>query len=95
MATLMVRDLGDDLVARLRQRAAAHGRSVEDEHREILRAALPPASTQAQRREIAARLADFRERTVNRGSASVVELLRESRRERLRQLTGDDGEGLL
>jgi antitoxin FitA len=40
MAQLIVRNLDDDLVRRLRQRAASHGRSAEEEHRVILRAAL-------------------------------------------------------
>jgi plasmid stability protein len=40
MVTLTIRDLDDDLNARLRLRAAQHGRSVEDEARSILRAAL-------------------------------------------------------
>ena len=37
---LHVRNLDDDLIARLRRRAARHGRSAEAEHREILRQAL-------------------------------------------------------
>ena len=40
MATLTVRNLNDDLVRRLRIRAAEHGRSAEAEHREILRLVL-------------------------------------------------------
>ena len=40
MAQLLVRDLDDEVVAALRKRAAKHGRSVEAEHREILKAAL-------------------------------------------------------
>ena len=43
MAQLIVRDLDDELVRRLRQRAAMHGRSTEAEHREILREVLTPA----------------------------------------------------
>lgn len=39
---LLVRNLDEELVERLRRRAAAHGRSAEAEHREILRAALRP-----------------------------------------------------
>jgi antitoxin FitA len=38
--TLYVRNLDDGLVAELRRRAELHGRSVEAEHREILRHAL-------------------------------------------------------
>jgi antitoxin FitA len=39
-SNLHVRNLDDDLVARLKRRAARHGRSTEAEHREILRQAL-------------------------------------------------------
>ena len=39
---LIVRNLDDEIVEALRQRAAAHGRSAEAEHREILRQALCP-----------------------------------------------------
>ena len=37
---LHVRNLDDDLIAKLKLRAARHGRSAEAEHREILRQAL-------------------------------------------------------
>jgi antitoxin FitA len=40
MAQLIVRNLEEEIVKRLRLRAAASGRSVEAEHREILREAL-------------------------------------------------------
>jgi antitoxin FitA len=40
MAQLMVRNLPDELVRALKQRAAKHDRSAEQEHREILKAAL-------------------------------------------------------
>jgi plasmid stability protein len=40
MAQLVVRNLSDDLVKSLKQRAAKHNRSAEQEHREILEAAL-------------------------------------------------------
>lgn len=36
MANLLVRGIDDALVQRLREQAAAHGRSAEAEHREIL-----------------------------------------------------------
>ena len=42
MPQLIVRNLDDEIVARLRQRAARHGRSTEAEHREILREVLLP-----------------------------------------------------
>jgi plasmid stability protein len=40
MAQLMVRNLADDVVKALKQRAAKHNRSAEQEHREILQSAL-------------------------------------------------------
>ena len=41
MATnLVVRNVDEDITLALKQRAAAHGRSAEAEHREILKAAL-------------------------------------------------------
>ncbi|WP_116141803.1 FitA-like ribbon-helix-helix domain-containing protein [Trinickia diaoshuihuensis] len=40
MANLVVRNLDDALVQSLKERAAAHGRSAEAEHREILARAL-------------------------------------------------------
>lgn len=40
MATMTIRNLDDQLKARLRVRAAIHGHSMEDEARNILRAAL-------------------------------------------------------
>jgi antitoxin FitA len=89
MATLTVRNLEDDVVRRLRVRAAEHGRSAEAEHREILRAALADDDRLAARQQAAERLADFRRRTGGRGSAAATELLAESRAGRLRELAGD------
>jgi plasmid stability protein len=43
MAQLIVRNLDPRLVAALRKRAAANGRSVEAEHRELLREVLRPS----------------------------------------------------
>lgn len=40
MGSITVRKLDDDLKQRLRQRAARHGRSMEDEVREVLRITL-------------------------------------------------------
>ena len=40
MATMTIRNLGDDLKQRLRVQAAEHGHSMEEEARAILRAAL-------------------------------------------------------
>lgn len=40
MAQLIVRNLDEGLVQLLRERAASHGRSAEEEHRRILQSAL-------------------------------------------------------
>jgi plasmid stability protein len=89
MATLTVRNLDDDIVRRLRIRAAEHGRSAEAEHREILRLALIGNDDhQSERQQVAERLAEFRRRTAGRGSPSTAQLLREARAERVDRLAG-------
>jgi antitoxin FitA len=45
MATLVIRNIETSLHARLKSVAAAHGRSMEEEARQVLRAALAPAVT--------------------------------------------------
>jgi antitoxin FitA len=45
VGNLLVRGVDDDLIRRLKGRAAAHGRSAEAEHREILRRALTEGSS--------------------------------------------------
>ena len=45
MAQLFVREVSEDTVRRLKERAKAHGRSVEAEHRVILEAAVKPPLT--------------------------------------------------
>ncbi len=45
MAQLLVRNLDEDLVLRLQERAELHRRSVEAEHRAILEEALRPSGT--------------------------------------------------
>ena len=44
VAQLIVRNLDDDLVRRLKRRAAANGRSAEEEHRQLLRQVLRPGN---------------------------------------------------
>jgi plasmid stability protein len=51
MAQLIVRNLDEELVQRLRQRAAKHQRSTEAEHREILREVLLPARRRSSLKE--------------------------------------------
>lgn len=89
MATLTVRNLDDELVRRLRLRAAENGRSAEAEHRAILRDVLLGAAPEpAARQEAAARLAAFRQRTAGRGGADSAALLTESRALRSAALAG-------
>ncbi len=45
MASITIRQLGEQTKHRLRVRAAEHGRSMEEEAREILRGALATAAT--------------------------------------------------
>jgi plasmid stability protein len=75
---LHVRNLDDNLIARLKRRAARHGRSTEAEHREILRQALagdaePSFDTLA---------AELRKLTRRRKQTSSEILLRQGRKER-------------
>jgi len=77
-AQLILRNLEEELVARLKWRAAEHGRSAEAEHREILREAL---ATEPRRsfKELAARV---RLMTAGRPHTPSELLLREGREER-------------
>ncbi len=90
MATLTVRSLDEDLVKRLRIRAAEHGRSAEAEHREILKATLVGSEQRPSREQAASRLAEFRRRTAGRGSPPSADLLEGSRRGRAEDLAGKD-----
>ena len=47
MASITIRDIDEKLKSRLRIRAARHGRSMEDEARDILRSALSREPTQS------------------------------------------------
>jgi plasmid stability protein len=78
MGNLHVRNLEDDLILRLKRRAARHGRSTEAEHREILRLVLagddePSFDTLA---------AELRELTHGRKQTPSEVLQRDGRRER-------------
>jgi plasmid stability protein len=88
MATLTVRNLAEDVVRRLRIRAAEHGRSAEAEHRDILQTVLVGQEQPPTRQQAAERLAEFRRRTAGRGAPAAAELLEQSRAERMETLTG-------
>jgi plasmid stability protein len=58
MAQLIVRNLDEEVVAALKARAARNRRSVEAEHREILRAAVRPRGGRPSFKEWLARMPD-------------------------------------
>jgi plasmid stability protein len=76
--SLIVRNVDDELVHRLKMRAARHNRSAEAEHREILRQALAGEPNEALAK-VAARL---RELTRGGKHTPSEQLQRESRGER-------------
>lgn len=78
MAAISVRNLDDDLMARLKRRAARHGRSTEAEVREILRQAL---SYEADI-DFDTLAAQLRKLSAHRQQTPSEVLLRESRDER-------------
>jgi plasmid stability protein len=75
---LHVRNLDDDVIAKLKRRASKHGRSTEAEHREILRQAL--ANEAEPSFDLLA--AELRNLTRRRAQTPSELLLREGRAER-------------
>ena len=75
---LLVRSLDDETATRLKRRAARHGRSVEAEHREILRQAL---STEVSP-DFDSLAAELRALTAGRRQTPAERILREGRDER-------------
>lgn len=78
MANLHVRNLDSELVDRLKVRAAENGRSVEAEHREILKRALSDARSLSFE-EVSAKL---RAATAGRKHTPSEVLVREGREDR-------------
>ena len=76
--SLHVRNLNDELIARLKRRAARHGRSTEAEHREILRQVL----ANEEETSFDKLAADLRKLTKRRKQTPSEVLLREGRAER-------------
>lgn len=72
MASMTIRNIDDRLKARLRIRAAEHGRSMEDEARDILRTALSTS-----RRDPGNLARAIRARFDPLGGVDLPELLRE------------------
>jgi antitoxin FitA len=72
MAQLLVRDIEGGVVRELKIRAAQHGRSAEEEHRQILREALRPPAPAKSLKELLLEMPDIGEdrdfeRPVDRG----------------------------
>jgi antitoxin FitA len=78
MASISIRNLEDDLLRRLKRRAARHGRSAEAEVRDILRRTL---SGEAET-DFEVLAAELRALTAGRRHTPAEELLREGRDER-------------
>ena len=76
--SLHVRNLDEELIARLKRRAARHGRSAEAEHREILRQALSVEAEPA----FETLAAELRALTRQRHQTPSEDLLRQGRDER-------------
>jgi plasmid stability protein len=84
MPQLLVRNVDEETIARLKARAAANGRSMEAELREVIRAALTAPTLDDRWAEFERLAALSRAMTKRRpaGAATSEELLRESRDER-------------
>ena len=74
MAQLTVRRLDDDLVRRLKIRAAEHDRSAEAEHRAILEEVLRPAAA-----DFWERARTLRDETRGQAATDSAEIVREDR----------------
>jgi antitoxin FitA len=76
MASITIRNLDEPLKARLRVQAAIHGRSIEDEARDILRVALAREPSQP-----ANLAASIRKRFAPLGGVDLPEIGRDAMRE--------------
>ncbi len=76
MASITIRNLDDDLKARLRVRAAKRGRSMEEEAREIIRGALSE-----RRRNVRSLAAAIRRRFADLGGVDLPDIERDATRE--------------
>jgi plasmid stability protein len=84
MAQVVIRNLDERVVDTLRTKARLHGRSLEQQLRDILNA----AATLSTEEKLAV-IDEFRARTPPGPQTDSVELLRESRDERGRHLSGE------
>ena len=77
MAQLLVRNVSEDVIAALKRRAKANGRSVEAEHRVVLEAALKPSLERFVER--AAKLRKETRGKIKTDSADLIRADRDSR----------------
>lgn len=82
MAQLIVRNIDDAIVARLKALAERNGISMEAQHRKVLEEAVAPLS----REEMVRMAKRLQEETAGRGGPDSVTLIREMREERDRVL---------
>ena len=82
MGQLTVRDVDDGIVSALKARAAANGRSMEAEHRQILREALDPDRSARDAFKIAAANLRARIGPIRPGARPVGDVVRDMRDER-------------
>jgi len=75
---LQIQNLDDELIVKLRRRAARHGRSTEAEHREILRSALE-AEAEPSFESLAAELRRLTEKRHQTPSEVLLRLARDER----------------
>ena len=75
MANLTIRNVDDEVVAKLKARAKAHNRSLEAELREVLKTAADPSS-EVNLRQLAEQIAAM---TLDVPQTDSAELLREDR----------------
>lgn len=77
MAQLLVRNVPEDVIAALKRRAKANGRSVEAEHRVVLESALKPSLERFIER--AAKLREETRGKIKTDSADLIRADRDSR----------------
>jgi plasmid stability protein len=76
MADVLIRDVPDAVLDRLKEKAERRGRSLEEEVRELLVQATPPEPNRKGFHELAA---EMRARYAGRPQTDTLELLREDR----------------
>jgi plasmid stability protein len=82
MAQILIRNLDEKLVRRLKRQAKAGGRSLQSEAKSILEQAAQPEPPQLTRAELIAKLERFRKSFKGRVFSDSTQLIRQDREER-------------